>query len=487
MLKNSRFAGLLRIPGFLPLAAATLMLGVAMSFTAPYLSLFGVERAGMTPFRLGVFMTAIATSGVIASTAAGRWSDATGKHRTLLLVSLCAATLGYLSLCVVRDYRWLLLVGIAFIGAGGCAMSLVFSFSRAALPARDDAERTFASATLRTILSAAWVFGPAVGALVLAATGFYGLFLFAAASFAACGTIVWRMREPRSDEHATQHLMARPSAGDVAQQRGEERAAQYEGQPLTQAEVQPGAPRDRASLAGPANAAAAKAKAARAPAAEGSQKDIMRAIVALTLIGLAANATMIVLPLFIVHGLQGTSIDVSIMLGLGAFMEIPMMLALGARASMLDKQWWLAACAVVHAVYFVSMSLAPGVHALIPMQILNAFVVAVTSCLGMTFVQDLMPASPGRATALFFNAARLGSILSGVLSGLLVQAFGYRGTFVFCGLLALCALVLFAVPGEQYPKMARAARRYLRERISPSRSKESTLPAKGLNEGDTRR
>lgn len=457
MLKNSRFVGLLHIPGFLPLAGATLMLGVAMSFTAPYLSLFGVERAGMTPLRLGVFMTAIAASGVIASTAAGRWSDATGKHRPLLLASLGAATLGYLCLCVVRDYRLLLAVGIAFIGAGGCALSLVFSFSRAALPAADDAERTFASATLRTILSAAWVFGPAVGALVLAATSFYGLFLFAAASFAACGTIVWRMREPRQDEHATQHLMTRPTAGEAVQD-AEAAVTPYEGQPLTQAEVLP-AVKQRAHVSAP----------------DVSQADIMRAVVALTLIGLAANATMIVLPLYIVHGLQGTRIDVSIMLGLGALMEIPMMLALGAKASRLHKLNWLAACAVVHAVYFVSMSAAPGVHALIPMQILNAFVVAVTSCLGMTYVQDLMPESPGRATALFFNASRLGSILSGVLSGLLVQAFGYRGTFLFCAVLALCALVLFAVPGEFYPKMASAARRYVRARLEarPGRARST--------------
>lgn len=454
MLNYSRFAGLLRIPGFLPLAGATLMLGVAMSFTAPYLSLFGVERAGMSPLRLGIFMTAIATSGVIASTAAGRYSDATGKHRLLLLVSLCAATLGYLSLCIVRDYRMLLAVGIAFIGAGGCALSLVFSFSRAALPAADDAERTFASATLRTILSAAWVFGPAVGALVLAAAGFYGLFLFAAASFATCATIVWRMREPRMDEHATQHLMPRPTAQPVRQ--GEQDDLPYEGQPLTQAEVEPGHV--------PARASGRAAARRHAPMPEVSSKDIMRAVVALTLIGLAANATMIVLPLYIVHGLQGTRIDVSIMLGLGALMEIPMMLALGARASVLNKPRWLAACAVVHAVYFVAMASAPGVHALIPMQMLNAFVVAVTSCLGMTYVQDLMPDSPGRATALFFNAARLGSILSGVLSGLLVQALGYRGTFLFCGLLALCALVLFAVPGEQYPHIARAVLRFVRGR-----------------------
>ncbi|WP_233868480.1 sugar efflux transporter [Paraburkholderia adhaesiva] len=455
MLNNSRFAGLLRIPGFLPLAGATLMLGVAMSFTAPYLSLFGIERAGMTPFRLGIFMTAIATSGVIASTAAGRFSDATGKHRMLLLVSLGAATLGYLSLCVVRDYRLLLAVGVAFIGAGGCALSLVFSFSRAALPAADDAERTFASATLRTILSAAWVFGPAVGALVLAAAGFYGLFLFAAASFAACGAIVWRMREPRTDEHASQHLMPRPTARSVELDTAD--MAQHAGQPLTQAEVQPVNPPDLAR--------AARGQRVRAPE-EVSSDGIMRAVVALTLIGLAANATMIVLPLYIVHGLHGTRLDVSIMLGLGAFMEIPMMLALGARASVLNKPRWLAACAVVHAVYFVAMSAAPGVNALIPMQILNAFVVAVTSCLGMTYVQDLMPSTPGRATALFFNAARLGSILSGVLSGMLVQAFGYRGTFLFCGLLAVCALILFAVRGEHYPKIARAARQFLRERTS---------------------
>jgi SET family sugar efflux transporter-like MFS transporter len=343
--------------------------------------------------------------------------------------------LGYLSLCIVRDYRLLLAVGVAFIGAGGCALSLVFSFSRAALPAVDDAERTFASATLRTILSAAWVFGPAVGALILAAVGFYGLFLFAAGSFAVCAAIVWRMREP-----------------DPAQM------------PIPPAVPDPVTP-DEAVIGETGVAPAPAARPMPLPLHEVSQKDIMRAIVALTLIGLAANATMIVLPLYIVRGLQGTRLDVSIMLGLGAFMEIPMMLALGARASVLDKPRWLAACATVHAVYFVSMSLAPGVHALIPMQILNAFVVAVTSCLGMTYIQDLMPASPGRATALFFNAARLGSILSGVLSGMLVQVFSYRGTFLFCGLLALCALVLFAVPAERYPVIARAAREFLRGRI----------------------
>ncbi|MDE1180358.1 sugar efflux transporter [Paraburkholderia sp.] len=427
---NSRFASLSRIPSFMPLAAATLMLGVAMSFTAPYLSLFGVEQAGMTPLRLGLFMTLIAASGVGASAWAGKWSDRHGHHRTLLLAALIAAALGFVCLCFVRDYRLLLVIGVLFLGAGGSAISLVFSFGRAALLVKDEAERAFATASLRTVLSVAWVFGPSVGALVLAASGFYGLFLFAAASFAACGAIIWRMHEAPG---GAMHSAPTHVAGDPAS-------------PLEVTTVtEPETPVPHPALATPT-----------------PQRLIWRAIAALTLLGLAANATMIVLPLYVVHGLQGTRIDVSIMLGLGAFLEIPMMLALGARGAQLTKSRWLAASAAVHMAYFIGVAAVNSVNVLIPMQALNAFVVAVTSCLGMVYIQDLMPRAPGAATALFFNSARVGSILSGVLSGLLVAGVGYKGTFLFCGCLALGALILFADP--PWTKMYRGTRAWWENR-----------------------
>ncbi len=426
---NSRLADLTRIPSFVPLAGATLMLGVAMSFTAPYLSLFGVERAAMTPLQLGLFMTVIAASGVAASAWAGKWSDRHGHHRALLLAALIAATLGFVSLCFVRDYRLLLLIGVLFLGAGGSAMSLVFSFGRAALPVRNEAERTFATATLRTVLSGAWVFGPSVGALVLAASDFYGLFLFAAASFAGCGVIVWRMRDTPG---GVVHEQPGHVAGDPASSL--EVTTHEPETPVQPDFVHPVAP----------------------------SRLIWRSVVALTLIGLAANATMIVLPLYVVHGLGGARIDVSIMLGLGAFLEIPMMLALGARGASLNKLRWLAACAAVHVVYFIALASAGSIPVLIPMQALNAFVVAVTSCLGMIYVQDLMPRTPGVATALFFNSARVGSILSGVLSGLLVAGLGYRGTFLVCGALAAVALILFADP--PWGKVLRAVQDWRRSR-----------------------
>ncbi|RQS35650.1 MFS transporter [Burkholderia sp. Bp8992] len=395
------FARLAGIEHFVPLSAAALMLGIVMSFTAPYLSLFGVEAAGMSPFLAGIFMTLIAASGVVASTWAGRWSDRRERHRPLLVLSLAAAAFGFALLCVLRAHGPMIAAGTILLGAGAVSLSQIFSFARAVLPVADDAQRELASAALRTMLSIAWVFGPALGALILAQTAFTGLFLAASAGFVACAAIVARIPE-QGRWHAAVHV------------RAIDRAAP---------------PPDEV-----------RAEIVVAPRAS-----VLRTLVALTLIGLAANATMIVLPLYIVRALGGTPANVSAALGLAALLEIPMMLWLGIRSTRLDKARWLTACALVHATYFIGLAAVTRVNLILPLQLLSACVVAITSCLGMTRVCDLMPTRPGTATAMFFSTARVGSIASGVLSGACVDLFGYRTTFAGCCGLALVACVLLAV------------------------------------------
>ncbi|NTX27857.1 MFS transporter [Burkholderia pyrrocinia] len=400
---QSRFAGLAGIAHFVPLSAAALMLGIAMSFTAPYLSLFGVEAAAMSPFLAGVFMTLVAASGVVASTWAGRWSDRRDRHRPLLVVSLAAAALGFALLCVLRGPMPVIAAGTILLGAGAVSLSQIFSFARAVLPVDSDAQRELASAALRTMLSVAWVFGPALGALILARTGFTGLFLAAAAGFVACAMIVARIPEPAR----------RPAAADAGRS---------------------------AATSAPGDDPVPSVDAA--PAVVAPRAVVLRTLAALMLIGLAANATMIVLPLYIVRGLGGTPTNVSAALGLAALFEIPMMLWLGIRSARLNKAGWLTGCAAVHVVYFVGLAAVTRVDAILPLQLLSACVVAITSCLGMTRVCDLMPTRPGAATAMFFSTARVGSIVSGILSGAFVGLFGYRATFAGCGALAVVALVL---------------------------------------------
>ena len=390
------------------------MLGVALSFTAPYLSLFGIEEASMSPLRLGVFMTLVSASGVCASTAAGRWSDRRGRHRGLLIASLVVAMFGYASLGFVRGYTALMVVGAVLLGPGAAALSQIFAFGRAALRIEDPAQSEFASATLRTLLSAAWVFGPAVGALVLAQTGFKGLFAFAAVSFGASAVIALRIAETNGGSQEKVAAVAAPAAGSAPS--------------ATAADV------SNQAFAGYARRA------------------IPRILIALGVIGLTANATMILLPLYLLHALHGTRLTVSAALGMGALLEIPIMLWLGGMSSRLRTPRWLTASAAVHAAYFLALAAVSHAWAVVPLQALSATVVAITSCLGMTYIQDLMPGETGAATALFFNALRVGSILSGVLSGTIVGAFGYRAAFLLCAALAVCAFALLSFDGLRFKR-----------------------------------
>ncbi len=418
---RARLLRLARIEHFVPLAAATLMLGVALSFTAPYLSLFGVEQAGMSPLQLGAFMTLVSASGVFASTAVGRWSDRTGCNRAPLIASLVIAALGYGALGFLRGYAELMLAGALLLGPGAASLSQIFSFGRAVLRTGDPAHEEFASAALRTLLSVAWVFGPAVGALILAQGGFTGLFAFAAASFTASAVIALRMTEmgPDANERPTS---CHESAEDNEDKEEDASAALEEGIAAT--------------------AVAAERIATHAAVTTNGRATTYRVLMALTLIGLAANATMILLPLYLVQALHSTRLTVSAALGAGALLEIPMMLWLGTMSSKLRKPRWLTAAAAVHAAYFIALAMVSQPLAVVPLQILSAAVVAITSCLGMVYVQDLMPGETGVATALFFNASRVGAILSGVLSGMIIGAFGYRAAFLLCAGLALGAFAL---------------------------------------------
>src|SRR5580692_11606105 len=84
--QTHKFVQLLRLSGFTPMAISMFVLGTALSFTAPYVSLYGVNHAHMSPGRLGFFMTMMAVSGVVISRYLGKRSDAAPNRRPYVLI-----------------------------------------------------------------------------------------------------------------------------------------------------------------------------------------------------------------------------------------------------------------------------------------------------------------------------------------------------------------------------------------------------------------
>ena len=74
-----------------------------------------------------------------------------------------------------------------------------------------------------------------------------------------------------------------------------------------------------------------------------------------------------------------------------------------------------------------------GAAALIGLQLLNAWAVAIAAGTGLTLFQEVI-ARPGLAAGTYANARRVGTVVSGpVVAVARWTALGYRGVFAVCG------------------------------------------------------
>src|SRR6185295_5190956 len=119
------------------------------------------------------------------------------------------------------------------------------------------------------------------------------------------------------------------------------------------------------------------------------------------------------LPLFIGAELQGEVGDAGLLLGLCAALEIPLMLGLGLLAVRLPVRRLLFAGAACGIAYYSVAAMATELWVLVAGQALNAMFIAAITGLGISYMQNMLPGHPGRATTLFTNGFPLGAMLAG--------------------------------------------------------------------------
>jgi MFS transporter, SET family, sugar efflux transporter len=78
-------------------------------------------------------------------------------------------------------------------------------------------------------------------------------------------------------------------------------------------------------------------------------------------------------------------------------------------------------------------------------QVFRGVGIAIVGAVGIRYFQDLLAPATGRATTLFANASTAGLLVSGILSGVAVEHFGYQTTLLLCAVVAALGGIAFTL------------------------------------------
>ena len=375
-------------PLFLPLFFASVLVGFRDSMSLPYNTLFAVERAHMGPLAVGVFLSAKAGGAIVMSILFGAWFDRRPSLWPLLL-TFAAGGVGYALLTTTTNFAALCLIAMVPLGMGAAAFPLVFAVARAQAAEAHSLAAARSLALMRASFSLAWGVGPAFGAVVVRDDNYNALFWASAlSSLLALAPLALRRTETTAPA---------------------------------------GSPRVVPPLRGAVTFAAAS----------------------LALFSMAIGMGAVALPIAITADFNGSKLDVGVASSLCALLEVPVMTAVAARPHVLLGYRGMALGFVAMAAYFVAAALAPSAATLIWVQILRAIGIGLVSCIGISYLQDLMPSRIGAASALYANTSQIGQLLAGLAAGAWAQAYDYHSLFWPCAAASVAGLACLAAGRRQ--------------------------------------
>lgn len=374
-----------RVPDFGPVFHAILLAMLAEAMAGSYIALLAVEIVGMSPLELSTFLTIPAASGIAITTVFGHLLD---RKPVIwpLLISLFAKALGF-GICAYITETWILILttGILF-GLGAASFSILFAIAKGHLDQQGGSTVSRGMAILRLVASLSWTIGPAMGAILVAHSGFPGVFA-GAASLAALALAIVILTRIRAIEKPTDALTK-----------------------LSLAVLRLAAP-------------------------------VVVALSAFhTAMFMGSNAMSIV-----VAQTLGSESDVGLLFSLCAGLEVIVMGAFVAWPGLSNKPALLLAGFALFASYFVMTLAWPTLLSLYLGQIPRAAGIGIISIVGMAVVQDLLPGRAGTASALFGNTISIGFLLSGLGTGIWANAFGYWSLFSLCAGLCIFGAVTLLI------------------------------------------
>lgn len=375
-----------------------LSMGVGISLTSPYLSLYCTTVLGMSTSAFGFFMATVSLSGVIVNTILAKYSDQGLDRKKVIIIATLFCGTGYLCYLLFQNFFVLLISISLLLGLGAPTMPQVFASAREAVNAKKDIDGTFANSLLRSLFSLGFLIGPLVGSLLLTSVGYRGVFTGTAIIFFSISLMIFFFL------HSTPSPKLAPAV----------------------------------SISSP------QANSASAPSVSLKNINILLPFLTMIMLNMCNTVYNMNTPLFIVNTLKGTDSQAGLVVSLCAGLEIPLMIVLGSLASKLGNRVLMMSGCVAAAVYHVLVLFSTHVWQIIAAQLLQAAFVALVIAIGLSFFQDLLPTLPGMATILYSNAGTLGNLLGNLTGGVIAQIAGFRNVYWVCLILVTISFIMLS-------------------------------------------
>ncbi|MGG1638669.1 sugar efflux transporter [Paenibacillus sp. NRS-1760] len=384
----ARFKKLFEIKGYRLFVICMLMIGIGISITTPYLALYFTEDLGMSTGAFGVFMAVSSLSGILVNTLIAKRSDSGLDRKWILIAAMLLSALVYAAYLTFDNFFILLIVVSILSGFGAASIPQIYAYAQESANESKSDDKTLAISALRSLISLGFLIGPLAGTLLLAATGYRGLFLVTSTIYLTTASLIFLFLSSRK---------ANPKKTGLSNTVG-------------------------TSLL--------------------INRQIRLPFIAFILLFTVNAMNLINTPLFIVNELKGTHTDVGLVVGICAGFEIPIMLILGAYGRKISNHTLLMFGSIIAIFYFVTLGVSNDPIQLIIAQLMQATFVAIVMGNGLSYFTNMMPDSPGVATTLYTNASTIGRLAGTLGSGIIAQFTGFRSVYWICLVIVILSLVL---------------------------------------------
>jgi SET family sugar efflux transporter-like MFS transporter len=388
----------------LPMALIFLAVGTSTAMVGPFLTLFLTQAVHAVSLQVTAFLIVAPLSSVTVSTVLGRLSDRYPIRRQIIIAAALAGASGTLATSMIRNYWALLALTVTATAAAGSLVPQLFAYVRTTVAGSDRAAMTTSS--LRTLFSLSWVAGPFVATVLVGLGGFRLSYSVSSTMYLLAALIAWRLLPAAPPVH----VPPEPAAESVSAGSGPV--------PYVPPEPPPAA-----------------------PTPDAPRRVIFLTVAAFALMQCASGLGVQAMSLFVITDLGGGIGSAGVILGVCAGLEIPLMLGFGYLSTRVPLRRLVLCGPLFSLAYTLSVAASSHVWQVAAAQLFAACTVSVVQGLGVSYVQEMLPRHPGRASTLFTNAFPAGQMMAGPILGV-AQHVGYRAAYLCAAGLALTAFAV---------------------------------------------